>query len=96
MKAGNVNGAEFVSRLGDQVLFQPPLRPHEQYFDLWVLLRHQLRHGNSRVHMARRAAAGKNHIHERASYPFSGAGICRETLSTMPISASWHSRAVPP
>ena len=74
VKAGDVNGTEFVSRLGDQVLFQATLRPHEQYFDLRVLLRHQLRHGNSRVHMARRAAAGEDHpvnalFHQQRPFP---------------------------
>ena len=61
VKAGNVNGAEVVSRLGDQVLFQAPLRPHKQDFHVRVLLRQQLGHGDGRIHMARRAAAGKDH-----------------------------------
>ncbi len=74
MKAGDVDGAEVVSRLGDQVLFQSPLRSHEQNFCLRVLLRHQLRHGDSRVHMARRAAAGEDHpvnalFHQQRPFP---------------------------
>ena len=61
VKAGNMDGAEIVSRLGDQILFQPPLRPHKEDLHVRVLLRHQLRHGNGRVDMARRAAAGEDH-----------------------------------
>ena len=58
--SGDVDGAEVVSRLGDQVLLQAPLRSHKQKLRLRVLLMHQLGQGDGGIHMARRAAAGED------------------------------------
>ena len=62
VEAGDVDGAEVVSRLGDQVLLQSPLRSHEQKFCLRVLFAHQLGQRDSRVHVPGRAAAGEDHL----------------------------------
>ena len=96
LEASHGDAPEGVAGLFHQVPLHAVGGAHKQPLPLGILLLHIACQGQGGVHMARRAAAGKNHFHERASYPFSGAGICRETLSTMPISASWHSRAVPP
>ena len=59
VKAGNMHGPEGIASLWNQVLFQPPFRAHEEEFHCRVLLRHQLRQGDGRIHMTRCAAAGK-------------------------------------
>ena len=70
---------------------------HKQHADGGVLRPHISRQRQRRIHMSGGAAAGKNHIHSRCSfYPLRGAGICRETLNTMPISTSCRASAVPP
>ena len=103
VEAGDVDGAEIISRLGDQVLFQSPLCAHKQKRCIRVLFRHQLRQGDGRVHMPRRAAAGEDdvlqclfHIVPSLCQPALVGFICLETLRTIPISASWMESAVPP
>ena len=61
VEAGDMDGLEVVARLGDQVLFQSPVRSHEQKLGLRVLFRHELGQGNGGIHMPRRAAAGEQH-----------------------------------
>ena len=115
VKTGDMHRAEIIARRRHQLLFQSPLRAHKQNLYARIFLRHKLRHGDGRVHMARRAAAGKNHpsnlfFHKAPllgyvpfsaekggiRYPAFVGFICRETLSTIPISASWIHSAVPP
>ena len=95
VEAGDVDGAEIISRLGDQVLFQSPLCAHKQKRCIRVLFRHQLRQGDGRVHMPRRAAAGEDdalqclfHIVPSLCQPALVGFICLDTLRTIPISAS--------
>ena len=74
VKAGDVDGAEVVPRLGDQLLLQPPLRSHKEELRLRVLIAHQLRQRNSRVHMPCRSPAGKDdpfQILRQGSHPLS-------------------------
>ncbi len=68
VEAGDVDRAEVVARLGDQVLFQSPLRPHEQELRLRVLFAHQLGQSDGGIHMPRRAAAGEDHALELFSH----------------------------
>ena len=78
VKAGDMDGAEVVSRLGDQVLLQPPLRAHKQKRGLRVLPAHQLRQSDGRIHMPRRTAAGKNdpfQVLRQGRHPLSQSGI---------------------
>ena len=54
-----MDGAEIIARVGNQILFQSPVRPDEEEPGLRILPVHQLGQGDGRIHMARRAAAGK-------------------------------------
>ena len=60
VEAGDVDRPERVSRLWHQIFFQSPLRAHEQNLGFGVFPLHQLRQGDGRIHMPRRAAAGED------------------------------------
>ena len=61
VQAGDVDRLKGVSRLGDQILFQSPLRAHEQDLRLRRPVQHELSHRQRRVHVSRRPAAGEDH-----------------------------------
>ena len=60
VEAGNMDRLKGVTCLGHQVLFQAPLRSHEQKLCLRIPLPQKLGQGDGGVHMPRRAAAGKD------------------------------------
>ena len=90
-------------------LFPVPARAHEQNLGFGVFLLQPAAPGRGRVHMARRAAAGEDDTmqfgftHKSRSRTGSKADgylpcvfVCLDTDSTIPISASWMDKAVPP
>ena len=67
LKAGDLDGTEVVPRLFDESPFHTTGRSHEQHPQIRMPLLHIARQRQRRVHMARRAAAGKDHIHIASS-----------------------------
>ena len=96
MEIGDGHRFDVVALLGNQLVFHTTVRAHKEDAASGVLLLEDMGQGYRRIHMPGGAAAGKQNIHRCTSQSFLGAGICREILSIMPISASWITRAVPP
>lgn len=103
VKAGDMDRAERIARLGNQILLQSPFRTDQN--------KNSVAGSFSCISCASamagltcpaRPAAGKNHAPAGAgsipliSYPAFVGFICRDTDRTIPISASCMERAVPP
>ena len=67
LEAGDLDGAEVVPRLFDESPLHATGRSHEQHPQIRMPLLHIARQRQRRVHMARRAAAGKDHVHIASS-----------------------------
>ena len=97
VEAGHLHRPEGPARRLDQRPLDPPVGPHKQDLAVRPPLCDEPRQGQGGVHMAGGAPTGKYDFHsgrllssppEAALYPAFGAGICLDTDSTIPTSAS--------
>ena len=63
VKIGDGHRADLIALLGDQVVFHPAIRSHEQDLAVRVPLLEDPGQRHRRIDMSRRAAAGKKDIH---------------------------------
>ena len=105
VEVGDGHRLDGIALLGHQTGLHAAVRSHKQHPAAGIALLENAGQGHRRVHMSGGAAAGKEDIHETTSFYMGamgsiqsclGAGIWREILNIIPISASCIISAVPP